>query len=96
MTWYFFIGLFIAMHTAYLAKSKGRNSMLWSILSFFFPIALIILLFLKDIRSCPHCSESIRQTAIKCPFCHTAVEPIRKFKSNISKEEFDPKQYFEK
>lgn len=58
------------------ASAKGRSSLGWFILCFILPIAIVVLLFLKEAgavsgvtQQCPHCAEIIKWEAKVCPHC---------------------------
>jgi len=62
-----------------IAHGKGRNSLGWFIAGMFLgPFALIVT-FLPPIQragmfiKCPACREIVRDNAVTCRYCHTAI-----------------------
>lgn len=60
-----------------LAKNKNREAWIWSLVCFFLPFAVIIILILGPIQKqddsqrvrCPYCKELILKDAAVCRFC---------------------------
>ena len=82
------IWIVCGIFAASIAQTKGYSGCLWAIIGFMFgPLAMIGVGMMEkkvapeqpahDLRSCPFCSEQIRDTAIKCRHCGSEVTPLR-------------------
>jgi hypothetical protein len=76
-----FILFLPAILGGFLAKSKGRNVVVWFMLSGLFWLPIIILLFLPPAREvegkyreCPKCKEIIKWQALVCKHCNNTVK----------------------
>lgn len=62
-----------------IAHGKGRNSLGWFIAGMFLgPFALIVAFLTPTQRAgmfikCPACREIVRDNAVTCRYCHTAI-----------------------
>lgn len=63
-----------------LARSRGKNQLLWGLLSGVFPFFLIVLHFSKPAREihghfhkCHHCGETFPWKDSACKYCGTAI-----------------------
>jgi RNA polymerase subunit RPABC4/transcription elongation factor Spt4 len=60
---------------AILAERKGRNWLVWAVLSALFPLSVLLLIMLPPVVSrgltkrCPHCEGIIRHRAAVCSHC---------------------------
>ena len=72
---------------AFVARSKGRSAVGWFVICVLFPIGLLILLAVPNGRlrglqssadaerkTCPQCTEQVRQEALACCFCGNGFE----------------------
>lgn len=73
--------LFPGVVGAWIARSKGRNPLLWFLLNFAFPPTLMVTIFQGPIRpvkghyrQCPSCREYGKWRETVCRFCGTALE----------------------
>ncbi|UCG78862.1 MAG: hypothetical protein JSV21_03255 [Nitrospirota bacterium] len=61
-----------------LAGKKGRSTILWFILSFLFPLSILVLLVLPPalpyagIRQCNNCGRPLTSNETVCPSCNNA------------------------
>lgn len=76
-----------------IAGSKGRNQWGWFVLCFFFSfLALIVLLFLSNIKKeefnstkqCPKCAERVLKEAVVCKHCSFEFEEYAKKEESIN------------
>ena len=65
---------------AYLARSKGRNPLLWFLLNGCFPPTLMVTYFQGPVRAvagyyrqCPKCNEYSKWRETVCRFCKTEL-----------------------
>jgi preprotein translocase subunit SecG len=70
----FILWVINAIMVALIAKRKKRSALLWFIFGLFFPITLIIVLFVRPIgKKCPACKKWNQNDAIKCKHCGTEI-----------------------
>ncbi len=64
---------------AAIAKPKGRSPMIWFLLCAMVPLLLIAILLLPSVvarginKTCPHCSEIIKESANVCKYCGMGI-----------------------
>lgn len=78
-----YIGVFFLLPGAtgaWLARTKGRNPLLWFLLNCLFPPTLMVTFFQKPARpvqghyrQCPKCSEFSKWRETECRFCRTEL-----------------------
>ncbi len=87
---YIMVPIVLAIIAGSVASEKNRSGAGWAVLTFFFPIALLVLIFLGKIpgsidgndssslnslsMKCPQCAETIKRDAKICRFCKYDVE----------------------
>ena len=69
-----------ALGGAWLARNRGRNILIWSVLCAIFPIFLMVIFFEKPLREvpggfkrCTSCGEYIKWQATACKYCKAEV-----------------------
>ena len=80
---FWLITLVFGVVASVIAYGKGRNSLGWFLAgSFLGPFALIVA-FLGPVEregmfaECPECREVVREEALRCRYCRTALEAGR-------------------
>lgn len=80
----YFILIFVAgIVGAIIARSKGRNQILWFILCAIVPLLVIAIAMLPSVvsmgltKKCTNCAEIIKEDANVCKFCGTAINNIQ-------------------
>lgn len=78
-----FIGVFFllpGLAGAWIARSKGKNPIIWFVLNGLFPPTLMVTIFQKPARAvpghyrqCPKCSEYSKWRETTCKYCQTAL-----------------------
>ena len=83
MSQWAFVGIFFILPGllgAWIARTKGRNPLLWFLLNCLFPPTLMVTIFQRPLREvkghyrrCPRCREFSKWRETSCRFCGTEL-----------------------
>jgi len=64
----------VAVMTIVVAKTKGKNAIVWAGIGWVLgPIGLILAVLVPDKRVCPTCKKRVSRRVVFCPFCRKPI-----------------------